>query len=59
MFEGDIMLSEEDQRNGVINRAHCWRTKTVPFIIDRVFCDYCSTKLQSGLRVVEGNINVL
>jgi hypothetical protein len=47
------MLSEEVLNNGIISRARRWRTKTVPFVIDRVFCEYCSAKLQIGLRGVE------
>jgi hypothetical protein len=53
-FEGDIMLSDERMRNGVINRARHWRAKTVPFVIDRVFSEYCSSKIQSGLQGVKG-----
>jgi hypothetical protein len=56
-FEGDIMLTEEQVRNGLINPASRWPNKVVPYVIDSVFCEYCSTKLQSGLRGVEGNIH--
>jgi hypothetical protein len=49
MFEGDIMLSDEELRNGLINRAGRWPGKTVPFVTDDVTDDvsskYCSTKL--------------
>jgi hypothetical protein len=58
-FEGDIVLTDEQVRHGVINRARRWRAKTVPFVIDSVFSEYCSSKLQSGLRGVEGIIHSL
>ena len=58
-FEGDIMLSDEQIRNGLINTASRWPNKTVPFVIDDVFSEYCSTNLHSGLRGVEGNIDAL
>jgi len=47
------MLTEEELRNGLINTAGRWPNKTVPFVIDYVFSEYCSTKLQSGMRGVE------
>ena len=43
------MLSDERARNGVINRRRRWPAKTVPFFIDRVFGEYCSSKIQIGL----------
>jgi len=55
-FEGDIMLTEEQLRNGVINPASRWPNKVVLYYIDPVFSKYCSTKLQSGIRDVAGNI---
>jgi hypothetical protein len=58
-FEGDIMLTDERVRNGIINPARRWRAKTVPFVIDRVFSEYCSSKIQSGLQSVEGFIHPL
>jgi hypothetical protein len=41
-FEGDIMLTDEQMRHGLINPGRRWRAKTVPFFIDRVFSEYCS-----------------
>jgi hypothetical protein len=58
-YEGDIMLTEEQLRNGLINTARRWPNKEVPFVIERHFSEYCSTKLQSGLQVVEGIIHLL
>ena len=55
-FEGDIVLTEEQVRNGLINTASRWRGKTVPFYIDPVFSEYCSTKLLIGMGGVEGNM---
>jgi hypothetical protein len=52
------MLTEE-QRNGVINTASRWPNKTVPFFIDPVFSEYCSSKLKSVASGVEGNIHAL
>jgi hypothetical protein len=53
------MLTDEQMRNGLINVARRWRAKTVPFFIDPVFSEYCSTKLQSYVRDVEGHIHAL
>ena len=39
-FEGDIMLTEEQMRTGLINTASRWPGKTVPFFIDPVFSEY-------------------
>jgi len=58
-FEGDIMLTEEQMRTGLINTASRWPGKTVPFFIDPVFSEYCSTEQQTGMRGVEGNIHGL
>ena len=58
-FEGDIILTEEEVRNGLINPARRWPGKTVPFYIDPVYSEYCSTKPQSDVRDVEGNIHAL
>jgi hypothetical protein len=44
-FEGDIVLTEEQQRNGLINTARRWPGKTVPFYIDPVFSKYRSIKI--------------
>jgi hypothetical protein len=53
------MLTDEQQRNGLINTTYRWPYKEVPYVIDDVFSEYCSTKLQSGLRGVEGIISAL
>jgi hypothetical protein len=54
-----MMLTDEQKRNGLINPARRWPNKEVPFDIDSVFSEYCSTTLQSGLRGVEGIIHAL
>jgi len=46
------MLTEE-QRNGLINPTYRWPNKVVPYVIDSVFSEYCSTKLQISLGGVE------
>jgi hypothetical protein len=53
------MLTDEQIRNGLINPAYRWSNKVVPFVIDDVFSEYCSTKLHNGMRGVEGNIHAL
>jgi hypothetical protein len=53
------MLTEEQQRNGLINTAYRWPNKVVPYVIDGIFSEYCSTMLQVGMRGVEGNIHAL
>jgi hypothetical protein len=53
------MLTEEQQRNGMIYPASRWPNRTVPYVIDAVFSENCSTVLQFGLRGVEGNIHAL
>jgi len=40
------MLTDEQKRNGMINPAYRWPNRVVPFDIDPVFSEYCSTKLQ-------------
>jgi hypothetical protein len=49
------MLTELQLRNGLIKPAGRWPNEVVPFVINDVFIEYCSTKLQSGMRGVEGN----
>jgi len=44
------VLTDEQKRNGLINIESRWTFKTVPFVIDDVFSEYCNTKLQTGLR---------
>jgi len=56
-FEGDIVLTDEQIRNGLINPAYRWPNRVVPYVIDDVFSEYCSTKLKSGIRGVERNIH--
>jgi len=50
------MLTDGQQKNGLINPAKRWPNGVVPYVIDDVFSKYCSTKLQSGIRGMEGNI---
>jgi hypothetical protein len=33
-FEGDIVLTGDQQRNGLINPASRWPDRTVPFLIE-------------------------
>jgi hypothetical protein len=47
------VLTDKQLRNGLINTAGRWPNKVVPFVIDDVFSEYCSTKLQSDMRGVE------
>jgi hypothetical protein len=58
-FQGDIMLTEEQMRNGLINTYYRWPNRVVPYVIDSIFSKYCSTILQIGMQGVEGNIHVL
>jgi hypothetical protein len=58
-FEGDIMLPEEQLRNGMINPASRWPNRVATYVIDDVFSKYCSTKLQSGLGGVLEIIHAL
>ena len=44
------MLTDEQKRNGFINTDSRWAFRTVPFVIDDVFSEYCSINLQRGLR---------
>jgi len=55
-FEGDIVLNDEQLRNRLINTVRRWPNKVVPFVIDEFFSEYCSTKLQSGVWGMEGNV---
>jgi len=58
-FEGDIVLTDEQMRNGLIKPASRWPNGEVPYVIDNVFGEYCRTKLQSGIRGVEGTTHAL
>jgi len=40
------MLTDEQMSNGLINPAYRWPNGVVPYVIDEVFSEYCSTKLQ-------------
>jgi len=40
------MLTDEQKSNGIINPACRWPNGVVPYDIDDVFSEYCSTKLQ-------------
>jgi hypothetical protein len=53
-FEGDIMLSDEQMKNGIMNPANRKQNDEVPFVTEDVFSEYCSSKLLSGLWGVEG-----
>jgi hypothetical protein len=53
------MLTDEQKRNGLINTARRWPNRVVPFVIDDVFIEYCSTKLRSVIRGVEVIMNLL
>jgi hypothetical protein len=52
-FEGDIVLTDEQQRNGLINTARRWPGRTLPFFIDPIFSKYCTIKIKTGIRGVE------
>jgi hypothetical protein len=43
------MLTDEQLRNGMTSLASRWPNNEVPFVIDDVFSEYCSTKLKRGL----------
>jgi hypothetical protein len=58
-FEGDIVLTEEQLKNGLNNPPGRWPNKEVPIEIDSVFSEYCSNKLQIGMQGVEGIIHAL
>jgi hypothetical protein len=53
------MLTDEQKNSGLIIPGRRWPNKIVPFVIDSVFSEYCSTKLQSHVRGVEGIIQAL
>ena len=50
------MLTNLQLRNGLVDPLSRWPNGVVPFVIDRVFSEYCSTKLQIGMWGVDGNI---
>jgi hypothetical protein len=39
-FEGDIALSENQLRNGLMTSSTRWPNRTVPYVIDNVFSEY-------------------
>jgi hypothetical protein len=43
------VLTDEQQRNGLIKTTSRWPNKEVPFDINNVFSEYCSTKLQIAI----------
>ena len=49
------MLTDGRVRNGLINPARHWPTRSVPFFIDRVFSEYCSTKVTMSFAGRGGN----
>jgi hypothetical protein len=53
------MLTDGQMRNGLVNPARRWPSKIVPFFIDEIFSEYCSSKLQICLRDVEETIHAL
>jgi hypothetical protein len=53
------VLTEGQKRNGLVNPANRWPNKVVPYYIDPIFSEYCSTNTQIGLRSVEEIIHVL
>jgi len=53
------MLTDVQLRTGLINPARRWPNRVVPYVIDSVFSEYCSTKVQIGMWGVEGNICAL
>ena len=44
------MLTNLQLRNGLVNPLSRWPNGEVPFVIDRVFSEYCSTKIQIGME---------
>ena len=52
------MLTDE-QRKEWFNSASLGPNAEVPFVMEPVFSEYCSTKLQSDICSVEGNIDSL
>jgi len=53
------MLTDEQLRIGFTHPAIRWPSGEVPFVIDSVFSEYCSTNVQSATRGLDGNINLL
>jgi len=47
----------DEEGNEWFNTASPSPNGVVPLVTDDVFSEYCSTKLQSGMRGVEGNID--
>jgi len=44
-----------EQRNGVVKTVSLWPNGVVPYVIDSVFGEYCSIKLQKCYAVYGGN----
>ena len=53
------MLTDVQVRAGVIDPVRRWPNGVVPYVIDGVFSEYCSTTLQFDMRGVEGNFHSL
>jgi len=45
------MPPELRMRTAIINTTRHWPNGTVPIVIDRVFSEYCTTRLKRGLRL--------
>jgi hypothetical protein len=57
-FEGDIVLPTSiygPTYSALVNVDRRWKENTVPFYIDPEFRKYCSIKIESAMRGVEGN----
>ena len=52
------MLTDE-QRKEWFNTSSPSPSGVVPFVTEVVFSEYCSNKLQSGMKGVEGNIDLM
>ena len=53
------MLNLEQLSDGLKNTPDRWPNKVVPIVIDSVFSEYCSNKLQIGIQGVEGITHAL
>jgi len=53
------VLTDEELRNGLNNPPVRWPNKEIPIVIDSVYIEYGSTKLQIGMRGVEVIIHAL
>ena len=53
------MLTDEQKRNGLINTDSRWPFRTVPYVIEDVFCRVLQHEATTGFEGVEGNIHLL